>query len=102
MGIVRYALESATFAGPVNACSPNPVRNADYVAACARALGRAPGLPVPAFMLRAALGEMADALVLASRRMEPHRLVAAGYEFRHPDLEEALRHELSVAGPVRQ
>ncbi len=44
------------------------------------------------------LGEMAEALILASRRIEPRRLLAAGYEFRYPELEKALRHELEIVG----
>jgi NAD dependent epimerase/dehydratase family enzyme len=47
-------------------------------------------------VLRLALGEMAEALLLASRRIEPRRLLETGYKFRYPELEMALRHQLSM------
>jgi NAD dependent epimerase/dehydratase family enzyme len=49
---------------------------------------------MPAFMARLAFGEMADALMLSSTRVVPHALTVAGYQFRQPDLEVALRHLL--------
>jgi hypothetical protein len=52
---------------------------------------------VPAFALRLLLGEMADALLLSSTRAVPRRLLDAGFEFEHPELEEALRHVLAAA-----
>jgi hypothetical protein len=48
-------------------------------------------MPLPAFVARLTLGEMADELVLASQRAVPARLQASGYRFRHPSLEDALR-----------
>jgi len=95
--IVHHALVTDTLSGPVNATSPNPVRNAEFFATLGRILGRKPLLPMPAFLLRLLIGDMADALILASRRIEPHRLLATGYEFRFPALEAALRHELGAA-----
>jgi NAD dependent epimerase/dehydratase family enzyme len=50
-------------------------------------------LPVPEFALRLAVGEMADVLLNGSRVI-PERLMTSGYEFRHPELEAALRHVL--------
>ena len=92
--IIDFILVTETLEGPVNPVSPNPVRNAEFAATVSRALGRKPGLPVPAGLLRLMLGEMAEALILASRRMMPARLLAAGYSFRFPELVSALRHEL--------
>jgi hypothetical protein len=92
--IVHHVLLTDALVGPVNPVSPNPVRNADFAATVARVLGRKPGPAVPAFLLRLMLGEMADEFVLASRRMEPRKLLATNYEFRFPELEAALRHEL--------
>jgi len=82
--------------GPVNPVSPNPVRNADFAATAACVLGRKPGLALPGFLLHLLLGEVADEFILASRRMEPCKLLATGYQFRFPDLETALRHELKT------
>ena len=94
--IVNYVLMTDILAGPINPVSPNPVRNTEFTAILSRALGRKPGFPMPAFLLRLTLGEMAEALILASRRIEPRKLLAAGYQFRFPMLDDALRHELSV------
>jgi NAD dependent epimerase/dehydratase family enzyme len=55
-------------------------------------------LPMPAFALRLMLGQMADALLPASRRLAPGRLLESGYQFCLPDLEGALRHELGMVG----
>ena len=94
--IVQHVLVTDTLVGPVNPVSPHPVRNADMAATLSRALGQKPGLPMPAFLLRLLIGEMAQALILASRRLEPRKLIATGYRFRFPELEAALRHELAV------
>ncbi len=94
--IVQHVLATDEVVGPVNPVSPNPVRNAEFAATHSRVLGTRPGLPMPAFLLRLMVGEIADALILASRRIEPRRLLATGYQFRFPDLEAALRHELNV------
>ncbi len=95
--IVEHVLVTGDVVGPVNPASPNPVHNAEYVATLSRVLGKRPGMSVPAFVLRLMLGEMAEALVLASRRMRPKKLLETGYEFRFPLLEDALRHELEAA-----
>ena len=97
--IVHFVLETQSVTGPINACNPQPVRNADFVDTLARLLGSKPRFSIPEFMLRLMAGEMADALALASRRMEPKRLLAAGYEFCFPGLEIALRHELANLQP---
>ena len=90
VGIIRYALASAALAGPVNAVSPQPVRNADFAAALARTLHRPALFPAPAFVLRLALGEMADALLLASQKALPKNLKQLGYAFARPELGPAL------------
>jgi uncharacterized protein (TIGR01777 family) len=92
--IIEHVLLIDALEGPVNPVSPNPVQNADFAATTARVLGRKPGLALPAFLLHLLLGEVADEFILASRRMEPRKLLATGYQFRFPDLETALRHEL--------
>jgi len=56
-------------------------------------LGQKPGGVMPAFIVRLVMGEMGEELLLASRRIQPAKLLAAGYQFRFPELEGALQHE---------
>jgi uncharacterized protein len=58
--------------------------------------------PVPAFAARLAFGEMADALLLSSTRVEPKMLVDSGYRFRYPTVEAALRHVLGGGVGVKR
>ena len=95
--IVQHALVTETLEGPVNASSPYPVRNAEFFSTLGCVLGRTPRLSMPAFVLRLMLGGMADALILASRRLAPQRLIETGYVFRFAESEAALRHELALA-----
>jgi uncharacterized protein (TIGR01777 family) len=90
VGVVRLALENAAVSGAVNVVAPQPVRNAGFTRELARAMGRPALFPAPAFALRLALGEMADALLLASQRVTPQRLANLGYQFLQPDLPSAL------------
>lgn len=94
LGAIRHALVTPGLAGPVNVTAPNPVTNADFTRTLGRVLSRPTLFPVPAFAARLAFGEMADALLLASARVVPERLLQTGYAFRHPELEPALRHLL--------
>lgn len=91
---VLHALATPGLSGPVNVVAPEPVTNAEFARTLARVLGRPALAPVPAFAARLAFGEMADALLLASQRVAPARLLATGFEFRQPRLEPALRHLL--------
>lgn len=97
VGAIHHALAQGTVQGPVNAVAPYPVTNREFTKALGRVLGRPTLFPLPAFAARLVFGEMADALLLASTRVEPARLVAAHYAFRHPNLEGALRHLLEKA-----
>ena len=91
--IIEFVLAKESLAGPVNAVSPNPLRYADFAAAASQALGQKPGGAMPAFLVRLTMGEMGEEFVLASRRIQPAKLLAAGYQFRFPELEGTLRHE---------
>jgi NAD dependent epimerase/dehydratase family enzyme len=91
---IRHVLANDLIAGSVNVVSPNPVTNREFTATLARVLSRPAILPVPAFALRLALGEMADQLLLSSARVEPAKLLASGFEFRFGGMEAALRHAL--------
>ncbi len=96
VGAIRYALDTTSLAGPVNAVSPSPLTNREFGRTLGRVLRRPAIAPLPAFVARLAFGEMADALLLASTRVVPGVLQATGYRFRHPELEMALRHVLSA------
>jgi uncharacterized protein len=87
---LRFALETRSLAGPVNVAAPNAVRNVEFTAAMSRQLHRPALLPVPAFALRLAFGQMADEALLASIRVVPSKLRAAGFEFAHPTVDQAL------------
>ncbi len=90
VGLILHALENAQITGPLNIVSPNPVTNAEFTCAVARAVHRPAILPVPAFGLRLVLGELAD-VILDSMRVEPKQALASGYQFRHPVLDGALK-----------
>ena len=94
VGSIVHSLTEETVEGPVNVGSPNPMTNAEYTKVLGKVLGRPTILPLPAPAARIMLGEVADALLLASQRMQPAKLEATGYSFRHPRLEGALRHLL--------
>ncbi len=90
VGILRMAIEKAAVRGAVNVVAPQPVKNAEFTKVLAKALHRPALFPAPAFALRLALGEMADALLLSSQRVAPQKLQQLGYSFLHPDLPAAL------------
>jgi uncharacterized protein (TIGR01777 family) len=95
--IIRFALENAAVRGVVNVVAPQPAQNAEFTRELARAMHRPALFPAPAFALRLALGEMADALLLSSQRVIPDHLKQLSYQFRHPDLRGALGAVLSAA-----
>ena len=94
LGAICHVLMTDSLSGPVNAVAPEPVTNAEFTAALGRAVGRPAVVPVPAWAARAAFGQMADELLLASARVAPRRLMESGYVFRHGQLDDALRHLL--------
>jgi hypothetical protein len=95
VGVMQHALATESLSGAVNAVSPQPATNLEFTKALGRALGRPTVFPMPAFAARLALGEMADELLLSSARVLPRKLVETGYQFRHTDLEAALRELLA-------
>ncbi len=92
--VFEFVLRTESLVGPVNAVSPNPLRAAQFASISSAALGQKPKAGMPAWLARLMMGEMAEELMLASRRMQPAKLLDAGYRFRFPDLAEALRHEI--------
>jgi uncharacterized protein (TIGR01777 family) len=91
VGAIHHALMTESLAGAVNVTSPHPATGGEFATTLGRVLGRPALLAAPAPALRLAFGEMADVALLSSTRVLPSRLEASGYEFRHPDLETALR-----------
>lgn len=91
VGILCAAIADERFAGALNVVAPNPLRNAEFTRIAAAVMHRPAFFAAPAFALRLALGEMADALLLASQRVAPERLAKLGYGFRFPEFEPALR-----------
>jgi len=94
--IVEFALRTESLSGPVNCVSPNPMRLAEFAKTSTEALGQKPGGVMPTFIVKLIMGEMGDEFLLASRRAQPAKLLSAGYQFRFPDLADALRHEQAV------
>jgi uncharacterized protein len=86
---VAFALDTPALAGPFNVTAPKPVTMNDFARALGIALGRPAKLRVPAFALRAALGDRAEVL-LTGQRAVPRRLEAEGFRFAFPGLESAL------------
>src|SRR5271165_554530 len=91
VGAILFALQNESLSGPVSVVSPEPARNEEFVRALGEQLNRPTIFPLPAFVVRTLLGEMGDAALLGSARVEPAKLKAAGYQFRYPRLKDALR-----------
>jgi len=94
--IIEFALKNESLSGPINCVSPNPMRLADFARISTKALMQKPGGVMPAFIARLILGEMGEEFLLASRRAQPAKLLDAGYQFRFPDLADALQHEQAI------
>lgn len=94
VGALIRCVDDAGADGPVNVTAPNPVTNAELSRALGHALGRPAVLPVPGFAVKLLYGEMAE-IVTTGQRVVPARLAQLGYEFRHPEVEPALRDVLS-------
>ena len=83
-------MDSDQAQGVYNLTAPNPVPNGEFSRALGGALRRPALLPMPSLAVRALFGEMGVALLLHGQRVLPRRLQAAGFEFRYPNLYEAL------------
>jgi uncharacterized protein (TIGR01777 family) len=91
VALARWTIDTPNVDGPVNATAPNPVTNLEFSKSLGRVLRRPALLPVPAFVLRMALGEMADALLLAGQRAVPARAQQLGFRFGFTHVDDALR-----------
>jgi uncharacterized protein len=91
VGVILFVLQNDGLRGPVNVVSPEPARNEEFVRVLGEALHRPTIFPLPAFVVRTLMGEMGETALLGSASVEPAKLKAAGYQFRHPQLKDALQ-----------
>ena len=91
IAMVKWALAEQSVTGPLNVTAPNPVTNEEFARTLGRVLRRPSWMRAPAFALRIAVGEMADALILGGQRVLPEVSLKRGFVFRYPTLESALR-----------
>jgi uncharacterized protein (TIGR01777 family) len=91
--VMQRALIDDNLRGPINAIAPMPVSNREFTRTLGKVLRRPTFMPVPRFALKLLFGELTSVL-LGSQRGRPQRLLEAGFEFDHPDLESALRSSL--------
>mgnify|MGYP001191813148 CR=1 FL=1 len=94
LAIVNTLIDHPELSGPFNATAPNPVTNQSFSQQLAKQLHRPALLPMPSFVLKLLLGEMSE-LILASQRVIPDRLLAAGFKFKYSDLTPALQQLLN-------
>ncbi len=92
--MILHSMSHPEVRGAMNSTSPNPLTNAAFTDVLGRVLRRPTLLPVPAFALTAALGEMGTELLLSGQRVLPEKARRTGFEFQFPDLEDSLRHQL--------
>lgn len=90
--IINFVLENETLRGAVNVVAPNPVTNEEFTKTLGTVLYRPTFLPLPSFAVNLVFGEMGDALLLDSTRVEPKRLQEAGFKFEFTDLKTAMEH----------
>ncbi|HEX6850490.1 MAG TPA: TIGR01777 family oxidoreductase [Candidatus Polarisedimenticolaceae bacterium] len=94
VGAIHFVLMNETLSGPVNVTAPNPVSQRDFAHALGRVVRRPSFLPLPAAVVQLAFGEMGEAMLLGGAFVVPRALERAGFAFRHPELDAALRFEL--------
>jgi len=90
VGVIQHAIANDSLSGALNTVAPGPVTNAQFTRALGHTLHRPTILPMPAFMVRLIFGEMGEALLLGSQRVDCGKLLASGFHFRHPELQPAL------------
>ncbi len=94
IGIVLHIVNHENLEGPINAVSPHPVTNYAFTKALGKVLKRPTIFPMPAWVARFIMGEMADSLVLSSTRVAPNVLQQSDYTFLYPSIDKALEHLL--------
>jgi uncharacterized protein (TIGR01777 family) len=96
VGTIYRALFDPRLAGAVNVVAPQPVTNAEFTRVLARLMVRPALLHLPRFVIKAALGEMGEELLLKGARVHPGRLQAIGFQYVHGSLQSTLSHELGI------
>ncbi len=91
IGLLLWALDDESVSGVLNATAPNPATNREFSKALGRALGRPAAMPVPGLVLDLKFGGEFGKVLRGGQRAVPKRAQELGYEFRHPELDEALR-----------
>jgi uncharacterized protein len=94
VGAIHHILKSDLLQGPVNMVAPKPAKNAEFTKTLGNVLSRPTILPMPAFAVKLAFGEMGETVLLGSQRAEPTQLVMSGYPFRFADLRASLENNL--------
>lgn len=94
VGALIWMMENPNASGPFNVVSPNPATNAEFTRTLGKVLHRPTLFPAPGPVLKVALGEMAR-LLLTGQKAIPERLTQEKFEFRYPDLEQALSQSVS-------
>ena len=100
VALMELAIHDERFSGPVNAVA-GAVTNQQFTHTLGHVLSRPTLVPVPAFALKLAFGEMASETILVSQRAEPRALTQLGYSFIHPELEDAIRAALKEDAEAR-
>lgn len=90
VGAINHILKNDLLQGPVNMVAPKPVTNAEFTRTLAGVLSRPAILPLPAFAVKAAFGQMGEEMLLASQKVEPGKLISSGYPFRYRELQAGL------------
>jgi uncharacterized protein (TIGR01777 family) len=94
LSFVTWALDTSSASGVYNVTSPAPVTNEEFSKSIGRALHRPCWLRVPAFALRTLFGEMANDMLIRGQRVTPKRALDAGFQFKYPAVEAALKASL--------
>ena len=91
VSIILHTIEHQEIYGAINGTAPNPVNNKDFSTTLGKVLKRPVWLPMPAFVLKLMMGEMAEELLLSGQRVIPVKMMDEGYIFQYPELEDALQ-----------
>jgi len=92
--IIYFCILHPSIQGPVNTSAPHRITNFRFKQAIAKKINRPAWLPVPAFVLRLIFGQMAEETILSDLKVQPQKLLAEGFTFRYPRIEQALNHIL--------